>query len=329
VLDLLLQKDDRRIEPQNVAQGGESSVCSVSRDEGSSSSSRKFDKSLSDECLRILRGHTGQVTCLAVLNDHKLVSGGTDKRIKVWDLSTGECLLTMEGHVDSVRCLAKLSETRLASGSEDKSVKIWDMATGQLVQTLRKRHDHGVFNSKSAEHTGSVNCLAVFLEKNRLASGSKDESIKIWDLSSEKCTLTLKRNKNKNKNGHQDSISSLAVLDEKRLVSGSGGFDDGFIFIWNIENGDCMTKLEGHRGFWINGLEILNKRVLLSCANDKKIQMWNIHKEACFRVLEGHESKVTGLAILDDNRLMASCSEDKSVKIWDIAEGRCLRTWNE
>ena len=54
------------------------------------------------------------------------------------------------------------------------------------------------------------------LQDGRLASGSADAMIKIWDLATGACVATLE--------GHEHAVCSLAVLDEgRRLASGSDG----------------------------------------------------------------------------------------------------------
>ena len=66
------------------------------------------------------------------------------------------------------------------------------------------------FNGKHCLFTGLIKCLAAFNDGRRIVSGSKDQSLKIWDLISLQCCVTLK--------GHTDLIWRVAVAS-----------DDGFI----------------------------------------------------------------------------------------------------
>lgn len=77
--------------------------------------------------MRILRGHEGTITSVAVSSDRQiLASGSKDKTIRVWDLYTGELLQTLIGHGASVSSITMSSDGQiLASGSEDKTVRVW------------------------------------------------------------------------------------------------------------------------------------------------------------------------------------------------------------
>jgi WD40 repeat protein len=69
-------------------------------------------------------------------------------------------------------------------------------------------------------HKEIVLCL-VKLNECRLASAGDDKSIKIWQISSGQCLLTL--------NEHQGSVNFLAVLDERRLASASRSIKFGTV----------------------------------------------------------------------------------------------------
>lgn len=70
---------------------------------------------------------------------------------------------------------------------------------------------------------GSIHCISL-LKNNKLASGSTDKTIKIWDLKKGQEIATLK--------GHNDTVQDLCVTDDK-LISGSS---DETIKIWNLGN---------------------------------------------------------------------------------------------
>ena len=80
---------------------------------------------------------------------------------------------------------------------------------------------------------------------NKLASGSFDNTIKIWNLDSSKCVKTLV--------GHKSSVVSLQLLANNKLASGSF---DNTIKIWNLDNGECVKTLVGHTKM-VNSLQLI------------------------------------------------------------------------
>ena len=80
-------------------------------------------------------------------------------------------------------------------------------------------------------HTDAVLCLQFDGEK--LVSGSKDMSIKVWSLATGQCRLTL--------HGHEGAVTCLQ-FDSKRIVSGAL---DRVIKIWDIGTGEvsCLLRL--------------------------------------------------------------------------------------
>lgn len=70
-------------------------------------------------------GHEGWVYCLAIHGDY-LFSGGDDKTIKIWDISTAQMVEELRGHENGVTCLA-FANNELFSGSFDYYIIWWDL----------------------------------------------------------------------------------------------------------------------------------------------------------------------------------------------------------
>ena len=163
-------------------------------------------------------------------------------------------------------------------------------------------------------HTDKVNCLAI-LPRNRLASGSNDKTIRIWDVDTGRCLRTLSE--------HKERINCIAVLPNGHIVSGSS---DKTLRIWDTETGKCLKTLSEHDG-GIYSLAILPHGQVVSGSGDKTVRVWDTSTGKCLKILRGHTGRVSCLAVLNENHVISG-SWDHSIRVWDIAAEECLQTLN-
>ena len=75
--------------------------------------------------LTTLEGHESTVWAIAA-DTIKIVSGGADNEIRIWDANTFICLKTLRGHSKAVRCL-DIGSDFIISGSTDGIIKFYDL----------------------------------------------------------------------------------------------------------------------------------------------------------------------------------------------------------
>jgi WD40 repeat protein len=71
-----------------------------------------------------------------VLPDGRLVSGSSDRTIRLWDPKAGVETARLEGHSLGVTALCVLPDGRLASGAGDNTIRLWDLTTGAETARL-------------------------------------------------------------------------------------------------------------------------------------------------------------------------------------------------
>lgn len=84
--------------------------------------------------LRDYSGHAGAVTCLALVPDGTLlVTGGEDKTVRIWEVTSGKQLRAFQGHLGKVTATAARGDGKqVASASEDGAIRVWDLATDEI-----------------------------------------------------------------------------------------------------------------------------------------------------------------------------------------------------
>jgi WD40 repeat protein len=105
-------------------------------------------------------------------DSRRLVVGGAEYTVKIWDVQTGQELQTLPGHSADVWATAFSPDREgrwVASAGEDSTVKVWDSHSGALVHSFRG-------------HIGLVNSVSFSPDGRRLFSGSRDKTVKVWDL---------------------------------------------------------------------------------------------------------------------------------------------------
>jgi WD40 repeat protein len=187
----------------------------------------------------------------------------------------------------------------------------------------------GAETARFEGHSGSVAALCV-LPDGRLASGSGDNTIRLWDLNTGAETARFEGHSRSvaalldpstsaettRGKGHSRSVSALCVLPDGRLASSSW---DNTIRLWDLTTGAETACFEGH---WdsVNALCLLPDGRLTSGGDDKTIRLWDLTTGAETARFEGHSGSVAALCVLPDGRL-ASGSGDNTIRLWDLATG--------
>ncbi|KAM7293630.1 hypothetical protein ISCGN_023238 [Ixodes scapularis] len=256
--------------------------------------------------VRTFHGHTQAVFCVQ-FDDTRIVSGSSDKTIKVWNMRTNSpwSVMTLVGHSGTVRCL-HLTGNRLVSGSSDCTIKVWDLSTDQSWSSIACK-------GNMVGHTDTVRCLQA--DQRQVVSGSYDRTLKVWDMQTGECLRTLV--------GHSGAVLCLQFRGD-RLVSGSC---DRTIRVWQLATGRHLSTLQGHQDA-VTCLQFDASQVV-SGSLDRTIKLWSLASGHCLRTLdwiksEGHTGVVRCLQA--DRWRIVSAGDDRALKVWGLDTGQRLVT---
>lgn len=251
----------------------------------------------------VLSGLIDEVNSLAFSADGQtLVSGGADSTIKIWHTGALDLIDILHKHNGVVRCVAFTPDgSMLATGGDDRKILFWDLRQRQVeialslddtaahsmvlsqdgqilitgsyrkIKVWRTSWQEGNTTLKDMQllhsligHSHIVNSLAISADAKLLVSGSRDQTIKVWQLETGELIRTLK--------GHRDSIHAIALSpDEQIIASGSA---DQTIKLWHLQTGELLGTFTGHANTVTALAFTASGEMLVSGSLDKTIKIW-------------------------------------------------------
>ncbi|MDB5386056.1 MAG: (Myosin heavy-chain) kinase [Planctomycetaceae bacterium] len=263
-----------------------------------------------------LKGHGQRISCVAISRDSKLiVSGCVDGIVKFWDVASAKELRSFEASSNGVTCVAISSDGKLlatgAYGRRDddpasSSLKLWDLATGKEVASL-KGHVVG----------SSVSSVAFSEDGKTLASGSDDNTAKLWDVATGQVKAGF---------AHPGTVVLALSRNGKWLATGCASKDD-IVRLWDIENRTEIASLKGHSHSVESVAFSSDSKWLASAELLGSVKLWDVaaKKEKATLKLGG---TVYRLGFSADGKMLAY-SVAKTVNLIDVETSRRLVTIDE
>jgi WD40 repeat protein len=252
-----------------------------------------------------LAGNIGVINSVAFGADSRTIAaGGLSGGVKLWEVQTGRELPKLAGHAEAVNAVAFNAAGVLASASNDRTIKLWD-ASASPARELRTLTGHG----------GEVHALAFSADGARIASGSSNGEVRIWNAGEGQVVQTL--------SGHTALVSSVAFSpDGKTLASASY---DKTTRVWDASSGQLIRTLNGADNFTSVAYS-RDGQALLAGNLRGEIKYWNAATGQDVRNVGAHTDAVNALAFSRDGRWLVSGSEDGSARVWSGDRGELLAT---
>lgn len=165
-------------------------------------------------------------------------------------------------------------------------------------------------------HFRPVTSISFSPNGKTLASGSRDMTIKLWNVETGMQTRTLQ--------GHSDQIDSVTYSPDGKILASSS--DDETIKLWDVATGREIRTLQGSFFSIYSVTFNPDGKTLASGSEDGTIKLWNVATGTEILSLQGHSSKVSSVTFSPDGRTLASGSVDGTIKLWNVAMGTEIRT---
>ncbi|MDM8542666.1 hypothetical protein QUF90_16450 [Desulfococcaceae bacterium HSG9] len=170
-----------------------------------------------------------------------------------------------------------------------------------------------------ASHSGSVRSVSFSLDGKYLATGSSDNTARLWDLATGESVTEFR--------GHSGDVTSVSFSpDGKYLATGSG---DWTARLWDAATGKSVTKFRGHSGLVYSVSFSPDGKYLATGSDDDTARLWDLATGESVTEFRGHSGPVNSVSFSPDGKYLATGagsidSGDDTARLWDLATGESV-----
>ncbi|KAL0096641.1 cell division control protein 4 [Phycomyces blakesleeanus] len=268
--------------------------------------------------IKSLQGHKGGVWSMEVFGN-SLVTGSTDRTVRIWDIQAGLCTHIFTGFTSSVRSLALVIPALLkgdkpeplapliVAGSRDASIRVWCLPDPADPEYNDPEPDVWLLHTLQG-HEKTVRAIDAI--GNVLVAGSYDNAVSVWDLETGQLAHRME--------GHENQVTCIALHSaSNRCFSGSL---DNTIRVWDTVTGECIKVLKKHYDN-VHSLT-LTTDYLVSASADGNVRIWSLDSLECEQIIICYPLGAKHL-FADDNMLLTGSIQ--GVQMWNIKTGRLVK----
>lgn len=167
-------------------------------------------------------------------------------------------------------------------------------------------------------HRQPITCVAFHPVFSVLASGSEDQTIKIWDWELGELERTIK--------GHTKAVLDVDFGGPRGNTLLASCSSDLTIKLWDpSDDYKNIRTLPGHDHsvsavrFIPSGADGSSGNLLVSASRDKTLRIWDVTTGYCVKTLRGHAEWVRDACPSIDGKYLLSGGDDRTARLWEHA----------
>jgi serine/threonine protein kinase/WD40 repeat protein len=187
-------------------------------------------------------------------DEKRILAGGRNGSVKVWDALTGAKIFETKGHTGLVGAVAFAADGKtMATASGDKTIKIWDASSGMEKLALQG-------------HQAGVYAIAFSPNGAFLVSGSWDKTVRLWDLASGTPIATL--------TSPTQDVWSVDFNAKGTQFAATG--EDQMVRIWDLGSKKEIAAFRGATGAILNIRFVPESDLLVAAGKEGDARLWRL-----------------------------------------------------
>lgn len=294
------------------------------------------------------KGVLRTVVRLGEAANQRLLTIGDDLNLVVWSLPQLQVESYVMGHNDDIVHVQFVPELTWPEGSESGPAKA---SASRFVCITNDEHPRLVncqgFGAKLLRgHTDMVIACDVSPDGQWIATGGKDQSVRIWSTEEAKCACKL--------SGHTGPVSALSFPKKrpKSRQTGTGqslwlvsASQDKIMKVWELPTPAKLHELAaggGGEDFLIEKAKTVvvahqkevndvvvspNNKLIASGGQDKLVRIWKFPSGDLLGECSGHRRGIWCVAFSPTDQVIASASGDATVRLWNLKDYSPIRSF--
>lgn len=243
---------------------------------------------------RTIEAHAGGATSVAFSTDSaKLVSGGQDKSLRLWNVADGQSAGSIETPAVVNAVVFAAANAQIATAGADNIIRVWALPDPAAVAALLAAAEKATADQAAAEKVAVEKTAAAVAAEEKAKSGTDEDKAAAEKANAEKVAA--------DKDAADKAVLAKAAADKAAAPIAP------------------LKELTGHGGPVTSLAAILpTPTQIASGSQDGTLRVWDVNAGNMVRQVN-HGGPITSIAVRPDGQRFASASSNNSTKLWDAA----------
>lgn len=292
-----------------------------------------------------LSGHTSTPVSISFSPDGTIVTGSSDRTIRLWDSATGtetaNISLIGDAQIGRITQVVFSSDGSVfASGDSDGNMVLWNandqsviaqMAAGESINDLVFSADGSQLVSVSGEqtvhlwnaadgseiavsvgHTAGTDAVTFSPDSSTLVFSDDDENLWLWDTATMP-ELNMATRIQEGTNSSADNVQGIAYSSDGSVLAAVDSFS---VYLYDTATNQRLHELDGD-GI-VDGLAFSPDDTLIVYYSSAGLYVFEVETGTLLASLETHNDWLNSVAWSPDQTLLATTSSDHTVRVYGI-----------